>query len=152
MTVKYNFCSRVRNAAKEVAKEYGINSAELTVAAVRLQQEEKESLKELIAARRIAREYTGLSLNFIHRLEDSGKDYSSVRELDVKAREIAGMFPILGIGDGYVSDSQYDDNDYAMKLYDLLRQPDPVIRSQHDQSLVREAAEMIFATIDTVPF
>ena len=41
--------------------------------------------------------------------------------LDVKARELAGQYPALGIGRGFEQGTGYDDTDYAGGLWDLLR-------------------------------
>ena len=45
--------------------------------------------------------------------------------LDVTARELAGMYPDLGIGRGYDPDGP-DDDDYAGRLWAVLPEPDPV--------------------------
>jgi len=148
----WKFCSRVRNVAKVVAGEYGVDAYAVMEAAVALQRQERETMEELVEARRMVRKETGLSMERIYRLEDSGKDHTAVADLDCKARSLAREFPALGLGRGFEMESNFDGVDHAALLWELLRKADPVIRSQHDESLVREAAELVKGQYDEVPF
>ena len=66
-------------------------------------------------------EATGLTVNRISAWEEGGRDYSTWPGLDVKARELAGKYPALGIGRGFEHGTGYDNTDYAGGLWDLLR-------------------------------
>ena len=138
------FCSRVRYAALATAKEYQVDPFNLLLTVIWQWQNEREQLAEVIEARRAARKATRLTIDRIGAFEDAGKDYTAVAGLDVLARELAGMYPALGIPHSEAEDA-YDGIDHAALLWELLRKPDPIIRSQHDESLVREAAEMMVA-------
>lgn len=142
-TTPWQFCSRVRRIAQAVAQEYGVDALAVMQAACWLQERERETLAEVLAARRTARRLTGLTLKRIWELEDMGLDHSLVGRLDVMAEEVAAMLPALGIGQGYRQEAGADERDYAAALWEKLREPDPVIRAQHDESLVRQAAEMV---------
>ncbi len=135
-----------------VAREYGLEPIDVIEMAVHLQRRERETNQELLEARRAAREYTGLTMQKIGQLEDAGKDETVIVGLDVKARELAHLYPALGIGQGYTSETGYDGMNEAARLWDLLRTPDPVVRAQHDETLVREAAELVYESREVVPF
>ena len=79
----------------------------------------------------------------IRRLEDEGKDFTSVRGLDEVARELAGTYPELGIGRGHEGTTGDDNDDNAARLFDKLREPH---RARQRHELIREAAERL--TID----
>lgn len=145
----WRFCSRVRRVGIEVAREYGLEPFAVIEAAILLQRQEREVNGELLEARRAARNRTGLSWGRICDLEDAGRDHASVAGLDVVAREVAREYPALGLGQGYTMD-RHEHVDEAALLWELLRKPDPVVRAQHDESLGREAAEMVAAGV--VPF
>ena len=82
--------------------------------------------------------------------EDAGRDYSTWVcpngfGLDVIARELAGMYPALGLGEGYG-----DEKDYAALLWDVLRVADPVMRNAEE--MLREVAERIASMSEAAPF
>ncbi len=60
---------------------------------------------------------------------------------DVRARELAGELPDLGLGVGY--DAAGVDEDYGPKLWALLAEPDPVPRARHGPEMLRRAAELV---------
>jgi hypothetical protein len=75
--------------------------------------------------------------------EDAGRDPASYPALDTTARELAGMYPALGIGEGYSSETGYDGTDHAALLWDVLRDDDPRIKPRHDADILRRAADMV---------
>ena len=76
--------------------------------------------------------------------EDAGRDYSTWPGLDVKARELAGEYPTLGIGTGYVEGAG-DDTDYAGRLWALLREGARPLKPKHDPEIVTRAVELVRA-------
>jgi hypothetical protein len=135
--------SRFGAAVLETATEWGIDVHRLADAAEMLWHEERESNAELFAARRAARQATGLTLVRINQWEDAGHDSSDWPGLDVKARELARVYPALGIGIGYTSDGGEDRTDYAGLLWEVLRNRDERTRPRHDPDLLRRAAELV---------
>jgi hypothetical protein len=129
--------SRFGAAVREAAGEWGIDPHRLADVVEALWREERDSTAEVLKARQAARRATGLSLAQLRRLEAAGLDHLDVAGLDVKARELAGAYPALGIGCGY------DDTDHAARLWERLREPDPLPRPRHDPTLLRRAAEVV---------
>jgi hypothetical protein len=105
-------------------------------------KEERDSTREVHEARRAARRATGLTHRRLDAWEDAGRDHTSYPDLDVKAREVAGIFPALGIGAGYDGEDGYDDTDYPGLLWEVLRERDEVVKPKHDPDLLRRAAEL----------
>lgn len=123
------------------AKAFGLDPLALADATGRLHRTEVEATAERLAAVRAARKATGLTEARVQKLLGEGKDYLDVPGLDVRARELAGELPGLGIGIGYDPDGV--DDDYAPKLWAVLTEPDPVPRPKHDPGLIRRAAGLI---------
>src|SRR5262249_34710381 len=73
--------------------------------------------------------------------EDAGGDYSTFPGLDVKALDLAGAYPALGIGRGYDPDAP-DEGDPVGRLWETLRAPVRP-RPKHDPDLLRRAAELV---------
>jgi hypothetical protein len=131
-------------AVLETAAEWGIDPHHLADAADQIREQERVEINRTAAAFKTARSNTGLTPRRAGQWEDSGRDYTTYPELDVKARELAGLFPDLGIGAGYEADVNADDEpDYSAQLWDRLREPTPVVRQRHDPNILRRAAEMI---------
>jgi hypothetical protein len=133
-----------------VASEWEICPVDLLFGLQEAQREEAEALAEIIAARKAARKATGLTSWRLHRWEDAGRDYSTWVcpngfGLDVIARELAGMYPALGLGEGYG-----DEKDYAALLWVVLRVADPVMRNAEE--MLREVAERIASMSEAAPF
>ena len=76
------------------------------------------SYAAVVAARRA----TGLTVKRISDWEEAGRDYASWPGLDDRRADLAGEYPALGIGRGYVQEAGYDDTNYAARLWELLRQ------------------------------
>jgi hypothetical protein len=111
-------------------------------------EEERQANAESYAARREARKATGLTPRRIGQWEDSGRDHSLFPGLDATARELAGAYPALGIGPGYISDGGADDTDYAGLLWEKLRAETEEGKPRHHPDILRRAAEMVLASPD----
>ena len=127
-----------------VAADWGVDPYRLAEAVDVVWREEKESQAEQQEALRAARKATGLTAKRIDDWEDAGRDCSTWPALDVKARELAGQYPALGIGTGYV-EAAYDDTDYAGRLWTLLREGARPPKPKHDSHILRRAVEMVQA-------
>jgi hypothetical protein len=138
-------------ALLETSAEWGIDAYRLADAVDCVWQEEREATAELHTARKVARKATGLTTHRIDQLEDSGRDHTSVPNLDKQARELARAFPALGIGEGYNSENGYDDTDYAGCLWDVLRDRDEERKPKHHPAILRRAAELIHDSPITGP-
>lgn len=105
--------------------------------------EEREACEEAFAARRAARQKTGLTARRIDQWEDAGRDYSEYPDLDVTARELARSYPALGIGAGYTRDGGHDDTDYPGRLWEVLKEHDEKMKPKHHSDILRRAAELV---------
>jgi hypothetical protein len=135
--------SRLGAALVQTADEWGVEVHRLADAVDHLWQRERDATKEVADAITKARKVTGLTVLRIGRWEESGRDYASFPGLDVSARSLARELPALGIGEGYTSESGYDDTDYPGRLWELLREERRFVRPKHDPDLLREAAELV---------
>ncbi len=133
--------TRFGSAVLDAARRWNLDADTLAEAARYVHQIDTEATGERLLAIRAARRETGLTAARVQRLLDDGKDYLDVSGLDVRARELAGTYPELGIGRGYDPDGP--DEDYAPKLWALLREPDPVPRPIHDTDTLNRAAGLI---------
>jgi hypothetical protein len=127
------------------ADAWGIDPHRLADAVDAVWVEEREASEEVYAARRAARRATGLTSRRIDQWEDAGRDASEFPGLDVKARELAGAHPALGIGTGYTSEGGYDDADYAGRLWEVLRNTSEKHKPKHHPDILRRAAELVVA-------
>jgi hypothetical protein len=109
-------------------------------------REEREANAEVFAARQAARRETGLTHSRINAWEDAGGDHSAWPGLDVKARELARVYPALGIGTGYTSEGGYDRTDYAAQLWELLRDHHETNRPKYDPEILRHAVELVLSS------
>lgn len=135
-------------ALLETARAWNINPHDLDDAVETVWKEERESLTEIINGRKAARQVTGLTQRRLASWEDSGKDYTSYPGLDVAARELAGLYPDLGIGEGYSTTNGYDGTDHARRLWEVLRDEDPSIKPRYDPEVLRRAADMVYRAGD----
>ncbi len=134
--------SKLGAALTEAAHDWGIDVHALADAVDFLWKEERDRHAETAEAIRQARKTTGLTTARVRGLEDDGRDHLDVPGLDVAARELAGMFPELGIGRG-ADRHAADEDDHAARLFDRLRNPDPSPRPKHDPTLIRRASELV---------
>jgi hypothetical protein len=132
-------------AILDTAKDWNIDAHQLADAVDMVWFDERQSLREIHEARQVARTETGLTRRRISQLEESGRDYSHVPGLDVKARELAGRLPALGIGPGYRVDDGPEDIDYASRLWEQLRERNEEKKPRHDPAILQCAAELVAA-------
>jgi hypothetical protein len=125
------------------AEAWGIDPHRLADAVDVVWTEERESTRDLYAARRAARRATGLTARRIGQWEDAGRDSSEYPGLDVAARQLAGAYPALGIGTGYTSEGGFDDTDYAGRLWDVLRDRTEKSKPKHHPDILRRAAALV---------
>lgn len=130
-------------AIVEMAAANGIDAHRLAEAADYLRRERCEALAEHSTAVEAARKATGLSINRIGKWEDAGRDHTTWPGLDVKARELAGAYPALGIGRGYTSETGFDATDYPGQLWELLRREPTHKPRRDDPEILRRAAELV---------
>jgi hypothetical protein len=140
--------SRFGAAILQTAKEWHIDPHRLADTADMLWREEREANAEVFAARRAARQATGLTPQRIGQWEHAGHDPSEWPDLDLKARELAHVYPALGIGTGYTGDGGEDRTDYPGQLWDVLRNRHERPTPKHDPALIRRAAELAASCSD----
>jgi hypothetical protein len=128
-------------AVRQAAIDWQVDPDALAEAAEYIHRTERVATAARREAVRAARSDTGLSVNRIAKLIEAGKDYADVPGFDVKARELAGAYPDLGIGVGY--DPEAPDEDYSPRLWGMLAGSDLVTRPRHDPDTLRRAAELI---------
>lgn len=131
------------SALLSTSKEFDVNPYDLADAVETVFQEERESLKDIIEARKSARKATGLTPRRIAALEKAGHDHTNVFGIDVIARELAGQYPALDIGQGYVNETNYDGLDHGAMLWDCLREDDPRIKPRYHPDILKRGAEWV---------
>lgn len=125
-----------------VAANHDVDPYRLAEAVDVVWRDERASAAELQEALAAARRMTGLTPGRIERWENLGADHSTWHGLDVKARELAGQYPALGIGRGFEWEAGYDDTDHAGRLWGLLRRGAQPARARHDPEILQRAAEL----------
>jgi len=126
----------------DVAEGYNVDPYAVDEVAGEVWQVDRAASAEFREAIHAARKATGLTVNRIAKWEDAGKDHSTWPGLDVKSRELAGMYPALGIGPGFEHGTGYDDTDYAGGLWELLRTGGPTRKPRHDRQILIRAVEL----------
>lgn len=114
-------------------------------------QARQQDARDRAAAVADARRRTGLTVNRMAKWEDAGRDHASWIGLDDTARELAGEYPELGIGRGYVQGETYDDTDHAANLWQLLRSPTAKVPTRLDAETLTEAAERARGAPEELP-
>jgi hypothetical protein len=140
--------SRLGAAILQEAKANDLNPYRLVDAVDFIWREEREANAEVFAARRAARQATGLTPARINQWEDTGHDSSNWPGLDVKARELARLYPALGIGTGYTSDGGEDKTDYTGELWTVLRDHQETSRPKYDPDILRRAVDLVLCSSD----
>ena len=125
------------------AADYQVDAYLLADAVDTVWREGRNAVISQQSALSAARRSTGLTAAAISRWEESGRDYSTWPGLDVKARELAGQFPELGIGAGYLDGAGYDGTDYAAALWAILRDGARTVPPRHDPDLIRRAVALL---------
>lgn len=128
--------TRFGAAVIEAARLWDLDPDALAAAADNVHREERSRLAGRREAVRAARRATKITARRATDLEDR---YPV--GFDVAARELAGMYPDLGIGRGYDPDAP--DLDYGERLWAVLSEPDPVIPPRHAAETIRKAAELL---------
>ncbi len=128
-------------AILETARMWNLDPDTLAEAAEHVHKSDFEATRDQLNAIQKVRKITGFTEARMRRLLDAGKDYTHMEGFDVQARQIAGMYPDLGIGVGYDRDGV--DEDYAPKLWEILATPDPVPKPKHHPDTIRRASELI---------
>ena len=124
-------------AVTDAAREHGFDPFGVADAVNEVWREERDRYAETADALKHARQMTGLTVARMKRLTSAAQDAASVPGLDQTAREVAGMYPELGIGRGYADSWGDDSDDNAGRLFERLSEPDPRPRPKHE--LVGEA-------------
>jgi hypothetical protein len=127
----------------ETAAAEDVDAHYLADAVRHVYHEEFESKRDFVEAVKAARKATGLTSARISRWEDRGGDYSTWPGFDAAARQLAGMYPDLGIGAGFQLDTGYDDTDYAARLWQLLRDDDTALPRRFDRNILDRAVQMV---------
>jgi hypothetical protein len=125
------------------ADDWGVDPYHLAGAARDVWREDRAAVGDFQEAVKAARRVTGLTVGRINAWEDAGHDYASWPGLDTTARELAGTYPVLGIGRGFEHGTGYDDTDYAGRLWDLLREERRLAKPKHDRQILSRAAELV---------
>jgi len=111
-------------AVRSRASNLGMEPEEYDSIAADLFNTRQEREREREAAKEYARKITGLKASDIARFENQGLDHSSrhdkIKDLDVKGRQLAGMFQGLGFGRGYEDDTQ--DIDHGELIWNLIKE------------------------------
>lgn len=125
------------------AEDWEIDAYMLADAVREVWREDLAASQEFQEALKAARQVTGLTTKRIAKWENAGRDYTTWPGLDVKARELAGQYPALGIGRGFEQESGFDDTDYAGKLWVLLREGARPTKRRHDPEILDRAAHRV---------
>lgn len=133
-------------ALLETARDWSINPHDLADAVETVWREERGSLADLLDARKAARTTTGLTSRRLASWEDAGGDHTSYPGIDVTARDLAGQFPALGIGPGFDLDAP--DDEYAGRLWEVLREQPEMVKPKHHPDILRRAADLVFRAGD----
>jgi hypothetical protein len=131
------------------ADDWGVDVHALAGVAGDLWREGRTAGAEYAEALKAARLVTGLTVNRILAWERSGRDHSTWPGFDVKARELASMYPVLGIGRGFEQEAGFDDTNYSARLWDLLREGGRPLKPRHDRQLLNRAAEVVASASPT---
>ena len=134
--------SRLGAELFRVAENRDVDPYILAEAAGDAWTDHRNAEREFYAAVVAARRATGLTVKRISDWEEAGRDYASWPGLDDTARTLAGEYPALGIGRGYVQEAGYDDTNYAARLWEVLhsgRRPKP----RYDPAILNQAADTV---------
>lgn len=125
------------------ADQRGVDVQALAGVARDTWREDRVARAEFQEAVKAARRATGLTAKRINDWEDAGRDHATWPGLDVKARELAGSYPALGIGRGFEHGAGVDETDYAGRLWELLRKGAQPSKPKHDRGILIQAAELV---------
>jgi hypothetical protein len=127
-----------RAALRDAALAEGIDPQHLQAAAEHLAELKQPEAREYNEALDHAVARSGLTPARIHKLEDSGQDYTSVPGFDLLTSDMASDYPILGMG-GRAGEAGNGDPE---ALWELLKQGKRRVPQYYDEDIVREALPM----------
>jgi hypothetical protein len=148
---RINTTTRFGAEAVAVARDVGCHPVYVVQAVGEVLAAEQQTVRDHAAAVAAARRKTGLTVNRIAQWEHSGHDYSTWPRLDEDARELAGAYPELQIGRGYVTGEASDDTDHAALLWNLLRKPAEKVPTRLNPDVLSEAATLADGAPDELP-
>jgi len=129
------------HAVLQLAAAHQLDPYALAAAADHLWREERTLFHDTRAARRQARQRTGLTRAQITRWERRGHDAATWPGLDEVAHELAWELPALGIG--VVENHHEDVPDFAERLWELLRDEEDRLPPRHDRTLLSRALALV---------
>ena len=138
---KQSVKTKRRDALATAAKKHGVDKQTLEETAQALWQQKRTEAADFERAKKTAREMSGMTEQSIARIENGGRDYSTVERFDEVARELQTLEPALGLSA----------SDPAPDLWALLREGKRSLPTRHDAALLDEAAEMIRAGSSNEP-
>jgi hypothetical protein len=135
--------SRLGAELFRTAKDANLDPYALASTVAEVWREDRAVNSEFQEAVKAARKATGLTTARINQWENAGHDYSTWPGLDVVARELASMYPVLGMGRGFEHGTMYDDTDHAGRLWELLRDGARPLKRRHDRPILDHAAQLL---------
>ena len=136
---------KVKRAAS-IAEEYEISFDDLLEAAKTVVlPERREWAKMRQTAKEAATKLTGMTATKAQKLEDSGKDYDSIRGFDTAALHIASEYP--GVIGNYDFEQAADApiGDLCGNLWELLTETKERLPDVYDEDILQSAAEWVKA-------
>jgi hypothetical protein len=127
-------------AVLALAAEYEVDPYALAVAANQVWHEHQDLYRETVAARRLARQRTGLTPAAMSRWERAGHDGASWPHLDEQAEELAWELPTLGLG---TDAGERNGSTAADRLWDMLHETEERAPHRYDGRMLREAAARV---------
>jgi hypothetical protein len=127
-------------AVLALAAAYEVDPYALAVAASQVWHEHQDLTRETVAARRLARQRTGLTPAAMARWERAGHDGASWPHLDEQADELAWELPALGLG---IVDEETRGSTAADRLWALLHETDARPPHRYDGDILREAVARV---------
>lgn len=131
--------SEIGKSIMAAAAEYGVDEDELNKAVEHIWNMHREAHAQHEEAMTAVRKWFGYTQRDIHRWENQGKDYSSIKGFDVIAREVAKAYPELGLGKG--RDDTKEDEGLDEALWNALKEGKRTLPTR--QEVVGEAAEWL---------
>lgn len=118
-------------ALNSASRECGIPVADLLRAVREIHAHESAMVRETEAAKRVARDRSGLNAGTIARIENNHRDHSTVDRFDETARDMASEYPVLGL----------PSIDPAPALWELLREGARRAPAVHSPEIIAQAIE-----------
>lgn len=132
--------SEIGKLISAAAQEHGVDENELNEAVEHVWNMHRERLESRESAKSAVRQWWGITQRDINRLENQGKDWTSLKGFDTIARAAATSYPELGIGMGRVGDSKEDEG-LEESLWNALKEGK--VSQPARKNVVAEAAEWL---------